>query len=160
MDPTGGPAMIRRRSPPPASPWVSAALAVALAYSLLSWQAHQDNPRNTTVPNAAQLYDGVCAIATPNTRTGEWLLGADAVATGRRFFIGMTLGLTASFLVGVAMGALTPVGAAFGPTLLFFGSIPPTAMLAVYYQVFGIGEGLYLGLIAVGVFPLLAGASV
>ncbi|QDT15592.1 ABC transporter permease subunit [Alienimonas californiensis] len=30
-------------------------------------------------------------------------------------------------------------------------------MLAVYYRAFGIGEALYVGLIALGVFPLLAG---
>ena len=132
------------------------ALAVVLAYLALSWRVHRENPRNTTVPDASQLSEGVTTILSPN-RSGEWALGADAVATGRRFFLGLACGLALSFLVGIAMGAVTPVGAGLGPTLLFFGSIPPTAMLAVYYEAFGIGETLYIGLIALGVFPLLAG---
>ena len=133
------------------------ALAVVLGYAFLSWQAHRENPTNTTVPNAAQLWAGVTELASPNRR-GEIVLLTDAAATARRFAVGLAAGAALSFLVGIAMGALTPVGAALGPTLLFFGSIPPTAMLAVYFRLFGIDEALYIGLIALGVFPLLAGA--
>ena len=132
------------------------ALAVVFAYSLLSWQAHRENPGNRTVPNAGQLWAGVGEMVTPD-RSGEVVLLNDAAATSRRFVVGLTIGAGLAFLVGTAMGALSPVGAALGPTLLFFGSIPPTAMLAVYFRVFGIEEALYVGIIAFGVFPLLAG---
>ena len=150
--------MIRRPVPPPARAALGAgcALAVVLGYSVLSWQAHRENPDNTTVPNAAQLWAGVTELVTPN-RAGDVALVEDAAATARRFALGMAAGVGLSFLVGVAMGCLTPVGAALGPTLLFFGAVPPTAMLAIYYRVFGTGELLYVGLIALGVFPLLAG---
>ena len=133
------------------------AAAVVLGYSLLSWQAHAENPSNTTVPNAGQLWAGVKELVSPNRR-GEIVLLNDAAATAGRFAVGLAAGVGLSFGVGIAMGALTPVGAALGPTLLFFGSVPPTAMLAVYFRLFGIGEGLYVGLIALGVFPLLAGS--
>ena len=130
------------------------ALAVVAGYSFLSWQAHRENPDNTTVPNAAQLWDGVKTIFTPDD-DGGWALGNDALATGRRFALGLAAAAGLAFVVGAAMGAVTPVGAAVGPTLLFFGAVPPTAMLAFYYRVFGIGEALYVGLPAAGVFPLL-----
>ena len=135
---------------------IGCALAAVLVYSLLSWQAHAENPNNTTVPNGVQLWEGVKEIFSEN-RSGEVVLWDDVIATGTRFAAGLAAGAALSFLVGIAMGSLTPVGAGLGPTLLFFGSIPPTAMLAVYYRVFGIGEALYIGLIALGVFPLLAG---
>lgn len=127
-----------------------------VGYALLSWRAHAENPNNTTVPNASQLWEGVTEIVSAD-RSGEVALWEDAKATGVRFAAGLAAGAALSFLVGIAMGSFTPVGAALGPNLLFFGSIPPTAMLAVYYRAFGIGEALYVGLIALGVFPLLAG---
>ncbi|MEM9703533.1 MAG: ABC transporter permease subunit [Planctomycetota bacterium] len=137
---------------------------LVVAYSFLSWQAHAENPNNTTVPNASQLIDGVTEIATPprsrkddSLNWEKWELKNDFLATGRRFLVGLAAGAALSLVVGVAMGSLTPVGAALGPTILFFGSIPPTAMLAVYYRLFGVEESLYIGLIALGVFPLLAG---
>ena len=150
--------MIRRPVSAPArvALGVGCALAVVLGYSFLSWQAHRENPTNTTVPNAAQLWEGTKTLVSEN-RAGDVPLVEDATATARRFSSGMAAGVGLSFLVGIAMGCLTPVGAALGPTLLFFGAIPPTAMLAIYYRVFGIGETLYVGLIALGVFPLLAG---
>ena len=95
-------------------------------------------------------------IFTPN-RKGEVEFWGDAAASVSRFALGMAAGVGLSLLVGIAMGAFTPVGAAVGPSLLFFGSVPPTAMLTVYYSLFGLDEALYVGLIALGVFPLLAG---
>ena len=153
--------MIRRPIPPG---WrvglgVGVAAAVAALYLLLSWRVHAENPRDTTVPTLSQLAAGVGEIFVPED--GETLadlpVWEDIRATGRRFLLGLGIGVGLSFLAGVAMGTLTPVGAGCGPTLLFFGAVPPTAMLAVYYQVFGIGESLFLALIALGVFPLLAG---
>ena len=151
--------MIRRPIHPPAriALGVGCALAVVFGYSILSWQAHRENPDNTTVPNAAQLWDGAAGLVAPDRR-GDRPVVEDSAATAGRFALGMAAGVGLSFLVGIAMGALTPVGAALGPTLLFFGAIPPTAMLAIYYRVFGIGEALFVGLIALGVFPLLAGS--
>ena len=151
--------MIRRPVSPPVrlALGIGCALAVVLGYSLLSYQAHRDNPDNTTVPNAGQLWDGAVKLLSPD-RGGDVVLVEDAAATAGRFAVGLAAGVGLSFFVGVAMGCVTPVGAALGPTLLFFGSIPPTAMLAVYFRLFGIGEALYVGLIALGVFPLLAGS--
>ena len=135
---------------------IGCALLLAAAYSFLSWQKHRENPNNTTVPNLRQLAAGVGRIFTPN-RKGEVEFWGDLAASASRFALGMAAGVGLSFVTGIAMGAFTPVGVAVGPSLLFFGSIPPTAMLTVYYGVFGLDEALYVGLIALGVFPLLAG---
>ena len=132
---------------------------VVVAYALLSWQAHAENPNNTTVPNGSQLWAGVQELFVPDEDESfaELQVWEDCWATGSRFALGLAAGAALSFFVGIAMGAVTPIGAGLGPTILFFGSIPPTAMLAVYYRIFGIEEELYVGLIALGVFPLLAG---
>lgn len=70
--------------------------------------------------------------------------------------VGVLVGVMLSLVVGLAMGCFSVAEAFFGPPLSFFAKIPPTAMLAVYYVIFGIKFEFYVAMIALGIFPTLA----
>ena len=148
--------MVRR----PLPPWLRVSLGAACvlvvlaAYAWVCHDVHAENPRNTTVPNFTQFRDGWRRMVEPDRSDTRWL-PTDLAATYERFAVGMAVGVALSFLLGVAMGAVSEVGAFLAPTVLFFGSVPPTAMLALYMVAFGTGFKVYVGLIALGIFPLL-----
>ena len=148
--------MVRRPLPARLRIALGAACVVAVlgAYAWVSHAKHAENPRNTTVPNLTQFRDGWRRMVEPDRAGERWLL-IDLEATYVRFAVGMAVGVTLAFTVGVAMGAVSEIGAFLAPTVLFFGSVPPTAMLALYMVAFGIDFGLYVGMIALSIFPLL-----
>ncbi len=97
----------------------------------------------------------------------------DATASLVRLTLGMLVGVALSFLVGIAMGCFTTAEAFLLPPVSFLAKIPPTAMLAVYFVIFGIQEirlelfailgplriePLFVAMIALGIFPTLAQA--
>ncbi len=96
-------------------------------------------------------------------------------ASFNRLFLGTVAGAALAFVVGLAMGCWAPAEAFFSPPVSFLAKIPPTAMLAVYFVVFGIDqfrilnftdwgipysgipvEPLFVAMIAFGIFPTLA----
>jgi NitT/TauT family transport system permease protein len=149
---------------------IVAVLVVIAGYGWLSYQRHQINPKDTTIPNASQFAEGWWNLTTnklsPPQDSRERLhqfffeswLAEDVRATYGRLFAGMAVGVLLSLVVGLAMGCLTPVEAFCAPPLSFFAKIPPTAMLAVYFVVFGTELRLYVAMIALGIFPILAQA--
>ena len=148
--------------------FVSILLLIA-AYSGLSYYRHQDNPRDTTIPNGKQFVEGWKKLLPkaefPKKITDKqerkryiessWLL-QDTLATFGRLFAGLFIGVVISVVIGMAMGCLPRVEAFFLPTLSFLAKIPPTAMLAVYFVLLGTDFELFVGMIAFGIFPTLA----
>jgi NitT/TauT family transport system permease protein len=135
---------------------VSIALLIGV-YTWLSHRQHERNPKDTTIPNWSQFAEGFQKIVYEDA-AGEIWLWNDAWASLKRLLLGMLLGVLLSFVVGMAMGCFSPVEAFFLPPLSFFAKIPPTAMLAVYFVVFGTQLKLYTAMIALGIFPTLAQA--
>ena len=143
---------------------------VVAGYSWISYQRHQVNPKDTTIPNAKQFADGWRSLTTkqlsPPQNFRERLhqlffeswLAEDMRATYGRLFAGLAVGSLLSLVVGMAMGCLSPVEAFCAPPLSFFAKIPPTAMMAVYFVLFGTEMRLYVAMIALGIFPILAQA--
>ena len=143
-------------------------LSILLLIGSYSWLAHrqkQINPRDTTIPNGKQLAEGwekviKKGLKEPKTWVEEihrhrWL-PEDIYVTYGRLFLGLLCGVVMSLIVGIAMGCLTPVEAFCLPLLSFFAKIPPTAMLAVYFVLFGTNTQFYVAMIALGIFPTLA----
>lgn len=135
-------------------------------YSWLSYRIHQVNPHNTTMPNARQIMAGVGKIVGSDKRAetlrdhlvkfrDSWLW-EDSLATFGRLLTGLAMGVLMSVVVGMSMGCFTSAEAFFGPPLSFFAKIPPTAMLAVYFVLFGTEFRLFAAMIALGIFPTLA----
>ncbi len=126
-----------------------------LAYEYLAYRQTQINPKQTVVPGVSTIWDGLQKMTKPNAR-GETWLWEDAKATYGRLFIGLGLGVVLSVVIGVAMGAYTWVEAFFVPPISFFAKIPPTAMLAVYFVVFGTSTEMFVAMVGLSVFFTLA----
>ncbi len=57
-----------------------------------------------------------------------------------------------SIVVGMAIGAYTPIEASLNPMITFMASVPPTAMLGLYMIIFGTHLSAYIALVAFGMF--------
>ena len=109
------------------------------------------------IPN--QMWQGLGRIFKPELKDGRWYeawIFEDVWATYSRLAVGLVVGVLLSVVVGVAMGCFTPVEAFFAPPLSFLAKVPPTAMLAVYFVLFGTEMKMYVAMIALGIFPTLA----
>ena len=118
-------------------------------YLYLSHNQHIKNPLDTTIPTLHQLYNGVIKIYNAN-----WLI-IDSKATGYRLFAGLSTGVILSLIVGMGMGVSKSIEAFFIYPILFFARIPSTAMMAIYFTLFGTDLNLYIAMIAMGIFPAL-----
>jgi NitT/TauT family transport system permease protein len=149
--------MIRR----PIPRWLTFALGIssiillAGCYELLSLYQTRINPSQTVVPNFQSLGTGIQKIlqpqGSPEQPRPSWLW-EDICATYYRLFLAMACGVTASVVVGMLMGAYTPVAAFFSPIITFMSKVPPTAMLVVYMVPFGTKLSFFVALVAFGIF--------
>lgn len=137
------------------------------SYFLLSARQKRINPKDTMIPNATQFADGWKIVTKPGLKEPEtWLekihhdrwLPVDMLTTYGRLLAGLLCGIALSLVVGIAMGSVTPIEAFCLPILSFFAKIPPTAMLAVYFIIFGTNAKFFVAMIALGIFPTLAQA--
>lgn len=111
-----------------------------------------------TVPTWNSLYhDGFRRVIEPQgLRKDEYWLWQDTLATTERLVAGLAVGVFISVVIGILMGAYTPIEAFFVPPLSFLAKIPPTAMLAVFFVLVGTNFKMYITMIAFGVLPTLA----
>lgn len=128
---------------------------IVLAYSWLSYRQKAFNPNDTTVPNLSQFIAGAKFVITPMPN-GEILLWDDLKATYFRHFMGVTVGVFMSLMVGIAMGCWPAVESVFRLPIAFLAKIPPTAMIAVYFILFGTDLEMFVAMIGFGIFPGLA----
>ena len=82
---------------------LGAVAIIILAYSWLSYRQKVFNPNDTTVPNLSQFVAGLKFIVTPMPN-GEIMLWDDLKATYFRHFIGVTVGVCMSLIIGILMG--------------------------------------------------------
>lgn len=149
--------MIRR----PIPPWLVITLGVASIflmatfYELLSMRQTRVNEKQTVVPGFMTLSKGITQVlkaqGTAENPRPSWLW-EDVRATYWRLFLGLSAGVVGSLIVGVAIGAYTPIDAALTPIITFMSKIPPTAMLAVYMILFGTNLWAYIALVGLGIF--------
>ena len=130
-------------------------VCVIAGYAELSRRQHIRNERDTTIPNVSQFRDGWQKMTEAEGDEESWLW-QDAKASLWRFGLGIGAGVAISFLLGMAMGCFEQVEAFFLPPLSFFSKIPPTAMLAVYFVVFGTDIRLFVAMLALGIAPGLS----
>lgn len=127
-----------------------------IAYSWLSYNQHQTNPTDRSIPSWSHLKDGVIKAIEPNKRSGDRWMFVDAKATIYRLFLGLACGITGSLFVGIFMGCFPKVEAFLYPPLSFFAKIPPTAAIAVFMVMAGKDTAMYVSMIAFGVLPTMA----
>jgi len=136
---------------------IASCVLLAGIYFWLSHKQHVFNPKDTTIPNASQLLDGVLKITTPDDSKEIWLW-EDFKATFLRHIGGMVVGTLMAFVVGMSMGVWKPAESFFYPPISLLAKIPPTAMMAVYFVMVGTGYNMFVAMIALGIFPTLTQA--
>jgi NitT/TauT family transport system permease protein len=134
---------------------VTSVVVCLVAYEYLAHRETQENPDQTVVPSISSWGEGWARMTKVNDRGESWLWN-DIEATYGRLFMGLGVGVILSVAFGVIMGAYTPVAAFFEPPVSFFAKIPPTAMLAVYFVVFGTSTQFYVAMVGLSVFFTLA----
>jgi NitT/TauT family transport system permease protein len=139
---------------------LTAFLTLVVLYTLYSWHndalAAATDGENIRAPGWERLYkDGLLRSITPDKYTGKIMLWEDFKATYFRLFLGLAISVAAALIVGILMGCYAPVEAYFLPPMAFFSKIPGTAMLVIFFAVFGIGLEFYVAMIVFGLFPTL-----
>jgi NitT/TauT family transport system permease protein len=135
---------------------------------------HRENPMDKIVPTIPQLIEGFKQVLleeteelrTPTIYVFSWKIYSwetykkplleqrlviDLAATMRRFSISMALVLT-GILVGLIL-RLPLFEAVFLRFFIVFEKIPPLALLAILFVIFGTDEMSKISLIFIGVFP-------
>jgi sulfonate transport system permease protein len=79
-------------------------------------------------------------------------LRGDLLGTLRRVTLGWSIGCAIGITIGIAMGALPLVRAALEPTLDALYVVPKLALLPILFNIFGLGEGSQIALVAITVF--------
>ena len=117
-----------------------------------------ENAVDRSIPTWTSLYrDGLLRVLRPQgLKKDQYWLVEDAWASAVRLFGGLLVGVLLSVVIGVLMGAYTPIEAFFVPPLSFLAKIPPTAMLAVFFVLVGTTFKMYVTMIAFGTLPTLA----
>ena len=133
---------------------ISVLLIVAF-YSAMSYRQHGINPKDTSIPNFWQFMEGVKRLLGADAAGDYWLLD-DTIATGIRLLTGLAVGVGMSFIIGLGMGVYPAVEALFKLPITFLGRIPATAMLAVYFVLFGTELKMYTAMISLSILPPLA----
>ncbi|MFN0058179.1 MAG: ABC transporter permease [Planctomycetota bacterium] len=129
-------------------------LALVGFYALVAELQRRANADNLTVPTLHGLWQGVERMLEPHVPDGRWIV-VDAQASFYRLFCGLAAGIVASVIVGLFMGCYSVVEAVLVPPLSLLAKVPPTAMMAVFFVLFGIDLQMYISMIAFGVFPTL-----
>ncbi|MFD4877290.1 ABC transporter permease [Streptomyces sp. NPDC058420] len=124
-------------------------LAVAVPAALVLWwqlAAAQDwiDPRVYPAPSTI-LSDGWSRAAAGDLWPDVW-------ATTRRVLGGYAVGTAAGYALGLLMGSLSLVRAALEPLLDALYVVPKLALLPVFLNMFGLGEGPQVALVATTVF--------
>ncbi len=131
-------------------------MIIILGYTYLAHKQHIKNPKDKTIPTWVQLKEGVEKIFEKNKRSGERWIVVDAQASARRLFLGLLWGIAGAVAVGLAIGCFPVMEAVFAPSLAILAKLPPTAALALFFVMLGTGTSMFVGIIVVGILPVLA----
>ncbi|MFN7731352.1 MAG: ABC transporter permease [Pirellula sp.] len=134
-------------------------IALLISYELLSMRQTRINPKQTTIPSFAKLAEGVQRIFQAQgmpENPKPAMFWTDMRATLWRLFFGVGVGVTASVIVGILMGAYRWIEAPFSPIIMFLSKIPPTAMMPIYFAIAGTDQKMFTSMVALGIFFSMA----
>jgi NitT/TauT family transport system permease protein len=66
--------------------------------------------------------------------------------------VGLGVGILASVIVGVMMGAYRWIEAPLSPIVMFLSKIPPTGMMPIYFAIAGTDQRMFTSMVALGIF--------
>lgn len=129
-------------------------IVLCLLYLWMSARQKAFNPKDTTLPNIPQFVEGIKTLTHADANGHVWII-EDLRATYTRHLSGMACGIALALTFGLLMGCFTSFEAAFKFPVACLAKIPPTAMIAVYFVLFGTDFEMYVAMIALGIFPVL-----
>lgn len=129
---------------------------VTLAYLVGSSVRLADNPSDKLLPAFASFADAINRMAfTADSRTGDFLMLTDTIASLERLFAGLAIATFAAVVLGVAIGLVPYLRSLLGGFVAAFSMVPPLAILPILFITVGLGEAAKITLIAIGVAPPL-----
>lgn len=131
-------------------------LLLILLYLFLAAQRHALNPMDKILPLPGGMAQAMSALLfQPDQLTGQLTFWADTLASLQRLGLGLGIATLAALLVGLLLGVLPPVRAAFGPLVTSIAVIPPIALLPILFIALGLGETAKVALIVIGIAPVM-----
>jgi NitT/TauT family transport system permease protein len=129
---------------------------VGMFYIVASDLRLAENPSDKLLPSLVSFGEAIDKMAlTPSKRTGEFLFIEDTSASLKRLGLGILISAVLAMLIGIPLGFVPFVRAGFSPFVAAFSMVPPMAILPILFIVFGMGEFAKVGLIVIGVTPLI-----
>ncbi|MFH1377926.1 MAG: ABC transporter permease subunit [Planctomycetota bacterium] len=123
---------------------------------MISHRQHQINPYDATIPTWSQLINGVSSIVRADVTTGKRMIVTDSVVTLKRFSIGLAVSVISAIVLGLLMGSYAAIESLFAAPLSILAKVPPTAVIALFFALAGIGDMLFILIIVFGILPSLA----
>ena len=115
-------------------------LLLVVVYLLLAVSRHAENPADKILPLPGAMAESMYGlIFQPDQLSGQLIFWADTLASLQR----------------LGLGILPPIRATFGPLVTGIAVIPPIALLPILFIALGLGETAKVGLIVVGIAPVM-----
>ena len=128
-------------------------LAAYLAASHLRLAA---NPGDKLLPSPTTLVEAIRRFAfEEDERSGTILLWTDTAASLKRLLMALGISAAIGMALGIIVGVIPYVRAAFAPFVAALSLIPPLAILPILFIVAGLGELAKVLLIIIGVAPII-----
>lgn len=130
-------------------------IGLGIGYARLSHLQTLKNPQQTVVPGWQGFWSGIERITSASGLSSNPkppILWSDMAATYWRLFLGLLVGVVASVIVGVAMGAYRWIEAPLSPIIMFLSKIPPTGMMSIYFVLIGSDLKMFVAMVALGIF--------
>ncbi len=129
---------------------------VTVVYLIASDARLSENPNDKLLPALSSFGDAIERMALrPDPRSGAYLWWSDTWASLVRLFIGLAIATGLGLIVGIALGLIPYLRAAFQPFVAVLSLIPPLAILPILFIVFGLGEVSKIVLIVFGIAPFM-----
>jgi len=127
---------------------------VLAGYTHLSNKRLAENEFDRSVPSWSMMKDGLQKTIEPDRRGDRWLIG-DTKASTYRLLAGLGISVFGALTLGVLMGVLAPIDSFLYPVMAMASKMVPTAMIAVFFVLLGIGESAFIGIVVFGILPTL-----
>ena len=131
-------------------------VALAVAYSIGSYQRLSVNPADKILPSVTQMMTAMYELVfVQDKRTGDYLFWSDNAISLWRLACGMGISIAVSLVLGIAAGFIPWVRALVQPFVAAFSLIPPITILPILFIMVGLEETSKITLIALGTAPLM-----
>lgn len=129
---------------------------VLVTYALMSIARAEANPNDKILPTFAAMAHAVIRLFTEvDPRTGQITALADTAASLWRLGMGVLIATAATLVMGIALGVVPLIRAAFGPIVTIIAVIPPIAILPILFIALGLDEASKIALIVIGITPYM-----